>query len=176
MHYSRSPAKPASAFLWRSQLSTRVARLRRAATRVARRPRRTCACSSSPRASLALCARAPPASTGSVLTAAATSWVASRASRVARQKGCAQMLCCQGAAKSLRSIRARQSLVRSTSSGAFGVCPALALCMCHRLNACAVGRYCDISEMSGEHRGNNLQGAVSNRVLRPRPLLLLRHR
>ena len=40
------------------------------------------------------------------------------------------------------------------------MCPALALCMCHRLNACAVGRYCDVSEMSGEHRGNNLQGAV----------------
>jgi len=38
--------------------------------------------------------------------------------------------------------------------------PALALRMCHRLNACAVGRYCDISEMSGEHRVNNLQGAI----------------
>ena len=50
---------------------------------------------------------------------------------------CAQMLCCLGAENSLQSIRARQSLVRSTSSGAFGVCPALALRMCHRLNACA---------------------------------------
>ena len=58
-----SARKPAWLLRWSSQPPRFGAKLRHAVTRTARRPRRTRGCSSSPRASTAICARAPPAST-----------------------------------------------------------------------------------------------------------------
>ena len=160
----------------RSQPPRFGAKLRHAGTRAARRPRRTRGCSSSRRASAAMCAQALPATTSSALSAGATSWVASQAGRGAPQKGHAQKLCCQGAAGSSRTLLARQSLVRSTSFGAFGVCPALALRMCHRLNACgALAGTATFPKCRASTGGQYFEGR-SDRVLRPRPLLPIRGR
>ena len=83
-----------------------------------------CACSSSRTASPARCAQAQPASTSSALTAAATSWAASRTSRGARRRGRASLLEFPWA-RYWQWSAARPSSTRSTRSGATGASPRL---------------------------------------------------
>ena len=76
-----------------------------------------------------MCARAPPASTVGVLTAAATSWVVNRASRGARRSGAQR----RGAfpwARHWQLSRARPLSTRSTRFGATGALLPLHLAPC----------------------------------------------
>ena len=143
----------------------RGARLHRAATRAARRPRETCACSSLQQAGSAISsALAPSASTVEKLTAVATSWVASQAGQGVRQRGGPRRLAFPWA-RHWQSSRARPSSTRSTRVGATGEPLPLHLARLHSLNISVARRLCDPTGMGPEDRSQPLNGAVIEYII-----------